>query len=99
MFLFRLANNRYSARQILAWLWRAWRGNRTQAVLNALIGLLGVGVSLASVWAVQHAIDVASGTLSGSIAWSVTLMSRDGMSLVEAELLTGRTHGPPHSHP
>ncbi len=75
MALFRLANNRYSARQILAWLWRAWRGNRTQAVLNALIGLLGVGVSLASVWAVQHAIDVASGTLSGSIAWSVTLMA------------------------
>lgn len=75
MVLFRLANNRYSARQILAWLWRAWRGNRTQAVLNALIGLLGVGVSLASVWAVQHAIDVASGTLSGSIAWSVTLMA------------------------
>lgn len=75
MVLFRLANNRYSARQILAWLWRAWRGNRTQAVLNALIGLLGVGVSLASVWAVQHAIDVASGTLSGSIAWSVTLMT------------------------
>lgn len=75
MVLFRLANNRYSARQILAWLWRAWRGNRTQAVLNALIGLLGVGVSLASVWAVQHAIDVASDTLSGSIAWSVTLMA------------------------
>lgn len=75
MVLFRLANNRYSARQILAWLWRAWCGNRTQAVLNALIGLLGVGVSLASVWAVQHAIDVASDTLSGSIAWSVTLMA------------------------
>lgn len=75
MVLFRLANNRYSARQILAWLWRVWRGNRTQAVLNALIGLLGVGVSLASVWAVQHAIDVASDTLSGSIAWSVTLMA------------------------
>jgi hypothetical protein len=42
-----------------------------QAVLNASIGLLSVGVSLAQVWAVKHAIDVASGTLHGSIYLSL----------------------------
>ena len=66
--------NRYSSAQIFRWLWLAWRGNRLQAVLNAVIGLANVGVSLLSVWAVQHAIDVASGASPGSIFWSVALM-------------------------
>ncbi len=72
--IFRLESNTYSTRQIFRWLWMAWRGNRVQALLNASIGLLGVLVSLASVWAVQHTIDVASGACEGSIAWSVTCM-------------------------
>jgi ATP-binding cassette subfamily B protein len=58
----------------LKWLWQAWRGNRLQAVLNALIGLCSVGVSLGQVWAVQHAIDVASGSADGSIYWAVGLI-------------------------
>jgi ATP-binding cassette subfamily B protein len=60
--------------RFLRWLWNAWRGNRLQAVLNALIGLGSVGVSLAQVWAVQHAIDVAAGSAEGSIYWSVGLI-------------------------
>lgn len=67
-------SNKYSARSILRWLWWAWRGNRLQAVLNALIGQASVGVSLAQVWAVQHAVDVASGVVAGSIYWAVALM-------------------------
>ncbi len=65
---------KYSAKIIFQWLWIAWCGNRLQAVLNAVIGLLQVIVSLAQVWAVQHAIDVASGNYSGSIYWAVGFM-------------------------
>lgn len=59
---------------ILRWLWNAWRGNRLQAVLNAVIGIASVGVSLLQVWAVQHAIDVASGISAGSLYWAVGIM-------------------------
>lgn len=72
--MLRIERSQYSTRQLFQWLWSAWRGNRQQALLNAAIGIAGVGVSLASVWAVQHAIDVASGTTKGSILWSVVMM-------------------------
>lgn len=68
------SNNKYGTRAIAVWLWNAWKGNRLQAVLNAILGLLSVVVSLCSVWAVQRAIDVASGQLSGNIYWAVALM-------------------------
>lgn len=72
---FKIPTPKYSARVIFKWLWRAWRGNQLQAILNAAIGLLSVVVSLAQVWAVQHAIDVASGHSEGSIYWSVGVMA------------------------
>lgn len=72
--MFNIPNSHYSAREILRWLWRAWRGNRLQAVVNATLGLLDVAVSLSSVWAVKHAIDVASHTTEGSLYWAVALM-------------------------
>lgn len=72
--LFNIPNSHYSAREILRWLWRAWRGNRLQAVVNATLGLLDVAVSLSSVWTVKHAIDVASHTTEGSLYWAVALM-------------------------
>ena len=72
--LLKIPPSRYSARTILGWLCQAWRGNRTQAALNALIGLLSVVVSLGQVWAVQHAIDVASGAVRGSLYVAVGLM-------------------------
>ena len=72
--LLKVPHNKYSTAEIFRWLWRAWRGNRLQAVLNASVGLLDVVVSLASVWAVQHAIDVASHVRPGSIFWAVALM-------------------------
>ncbi|MBQ2195405.1 MAG: ABC transporter ATP-binding protein [Prevotella sp.] len=65
---------KYSARVIMKWLWRAWKGNRLQATLNALIGVMLVVISLAQVWAVQHAIDVAAGAQEGNIYWAVGLM-------------------------
>ncbi|MDD7317741.1 MAG: ABC transporter ATP-binding protein [Prevotella sp.] len=72
--LLKIENSRYPARDIMRWLWQAWRGNRLQAVINASLGLLGVGVSLAQVWAVQHAIDVASHSIEGSLYRAVALM-------------------------
>lgn len=67
-------DSKYSYRVIIKWLWKAWKGNRLQASLNALIGLLGVALSLTQVWAVKHAVDVASRTIEGSVYWSVALM-------------------------
>lgn len=63
--LFNLPKSKYDTRTIVRWLWQAWRGNRLQATLNAVIGLLGVVVSLAQVGAVQHAIDVSTPALQG----------------------------------
>lgn len=73
--LLRIPDYKYDTKTLLKWLWQAWRGNQLQAVLNASIGLFSVGVSLAQVWAVKHAIDVASGTLKGSIYWSVAIIA------------------------
>ena len=70
----KIQKSKYQTREILRWLWRAWRGNRLQACLNAVIGLLSVFVSLAQVSAVQHAIDVASGSAKGSLYWAVAVM-------------------------
>lgn len=72
--LYNLPKSKYKASVIMRWLWRAWRGNRLQAVLNAAIGLAAVVVSLAEVWAMQHAIDVASGIEGGNIYWAVGFM-------------------------
>lgn len=73
--LLKIPKTKYPTRTILAWLWDAWRGNRLQAVLNALIGVADVVLSLAQVWAVKHAIDVASGADTGSIYWAVGIMA------------------------
>lgn len=65
---------KYKVRTIVAWLWRVLRGNRLQAVMNAAIGLISVVISLLQVWAVKHAIDVASHVVEGSLYWAVALM-------------------------
>ena len=70
-----LPENHFTAAQIGRWLWRALKGNRLQAVLNASIGLMGVALSLSSVWAMQRAIDTASGAREGSIYWAVGVMA------------------------
>lgn len=62
---------RQSAHKILKWLWRTSSYNRLQAVLNTVIGLAEVAVSLGQVWAVKHAIDVASHHVEGDVIMSV----------------------------
>lgn len=67
--------SKYGSKIILRWLWQVMRGHRLQIFLNALIGLLMVGTSLTQVWAVKHAIDVASHVVEGNIYKSVGLMA------------------------
>ena len=73
--LLKIPKFKYDARTLLKWLWNAWRGNQLQAVLNASIGLLSVGVSLGHVWAIKRAIDVASGSIEGNLYWAVGVMA------------------------
>lgn len=72
--ILRIPKTHYNSSQIFRWLWRASKTNRTQAIINASIGLLSVVVSLAQVWAVQHAIDVAAGSIPGSLLNAVAFM-------------------------
>lgn len=78
------ANSAYTTRDIMRWLWKVWRGNRLQTILNASMGMATVVVSLAQVWAVKRAIDVASGSVEGSIYWAVALMG--GLVLIDFDI-------------
>ena len=69
-----LSTNKYGTARIARWLWTVWKGVRRQALLNASLGLASVAVSLLSVWAVQRAIDVASGSAPGNIYLAVGVM-------------------------
>ena len=75
MKLLSLPNTKYPARTIISWLWLQWSGNHLQAVLNAAIGIADVALSLAQVWAVKRAIDIAAGNAEGSIYWAVATMA------------------------
>ncbi len=71
---FKTKDSKYSAKEIMRWLWAIWQGNRLQAILNASIGVVSVVVSLLAVWAIQNAIDIASHVKPGSIYLAVGLM-------------------------
>lgn len=73
----------YPIRTIIRWLWQSSSDNRLQAILNTIIGLLETAVSLASVWAVKHAIDIASHHIEGSIIRAMLIMA----SLILSTLL------------
>ena len=78
----------FTLSQLVRWLWRVLRGNRLQTVLNAVIGLLGVVVSLLMVWAMQRTIDMAAGYRPGSVYWGVAVMG--GLMLCEFALSISR---------
>lgn len=69
------SDSKYSLRTVVRWLLGVLRDNWLQTSANALNGILGVVVSLSAVWAVKHAIDVASGFHDGSVYWAVALMA------------------------
>lgn len=59
---------------IAKWLWTIAQGNRLQMFLNATIGILQVVASLLSVYAVKHAIDVASHEIEGNLYIAIAFM-------------------------
>ena len=73
--LFDIPENHYTVRQIFRWLWEILQGNRSQAIMNACIGLFGVALGLSSVWAMQRAIDIAAGAREGSLYGAVGVMA------------------------
>jgi len=85
--------SKYGATTIIKWLWKAWKGNRLQAFLNAALGIIEVLVSLASVWATQRAMDIAAGMIGigenirsehftlNALYWAVALMG--GLTLCD----------------
>ena len=83
--IFKLPESKYNWREIARWLWKALRGNRLQATLNTLVGLFGVGLSLLTVWAMQRAIDTASGVRPGSIYAAIGIMA----AIILAEFAVG----------
>ncbi len=72
--ILKIPKHKYDTKSIIKWLWKAWRGNQLQVVLNAVIGLLAVVVSLSQVGAVKNAIDVASGSVKGNIYSAIGVM-------------------------
>lgn len=64
----------YGWRNVTKWLIRIAAGVRTQAIATAMLGLLGVAISLAQVGAVKYAIDVAAHSASGSLPLAVALI-------------------------
>lgn len=49
-----------NTRSIILWFWRILQRLRFQATLNALIGILSVGLDFAFIWATKYCIDVAT---------------------------------------
>ena len=64
-----------SYRSLLKWLWRMWKGYRTQALMNVAIGLGVVALDLLFVWATKLAIDIATGVdTQFSLRWAIFLL-------------------------
>ena len=64
-----------SYRSLLKWLWRMWKGYRTQALMNVAIGLGVVALDLLFVWATKLAIDIATGVdTQFSLKWAIFLL-------------------------
>lgn len=70
-----IPHGRLGTKQIVKWLVRALKGFSLQAGLNVLAGLASVALSLASVYAMQQAIDIAAGSREGNLYKAVALMA------------------------
>lgn len=74
---------------LIKWLWTVLKGNRLQASLNAILGLMGVAVSLSTVYAMQHAIDIACHAVQGSLWLAVGIMAL--LIVVDFAIIISRT--------
>ena len=62
-------SEKYSTWRLLAWIWRASRGARLQALMCALIGVVSVVCSLCFVFLSKETIDIATGVRSGELMY------------------------------
>lgn len=60
------SESKYTTRQLLAWFWRIFTQVKLQSFINAMSGIIRVGLDFAFIWATKLAIDIATGNLSTS---------------------------------
>lgn len=60
--------------RLLRWIWRASRGLRAQAALNALTGLAGVALDFSFIYASKWAIDIATGRAPAPLSRAALLL-------------------------
>ena len=58
------SDSKYSTRQLLAWFWKIFMQVKLQSFINAMSGIVRVGLDFAFIWATKLAIDIATGNLS-----------------------------------
>lgn len=61
-----VGSEKYTTRQLLAWFWRIFRQVKLQSFINAMSGIVRVGLDFAFIWATKLAIDLATGVSSSS---------------------------------
>ena len=60
-------SEKYTIKQLLAWIWRASHGARGQVTLSALVGITSVACSLVFVYLSKEIIDIATGVRTGNL--------------------------------
>ena len=70
----------------MRWLWQASRGLRFQSALNAIVGIVGVGLDFAFIAATKLSIDIATGRHQGlTLRWAACIL----VAILVSRLLLG----------
>ena len=70
-----MEKTRIPVKSLIKWLWKSSKGTRRQAVVNTAVGLVDVVCQLLWVLACKHAIDIATGDVSGSLVVTGTIVA------------------------
>lgn len=70
-----MEKTRIPVKSLIKWLWKSSEGTRRQAVVNTAVGLVDVVCQLLWVLACKHAIDIATGDVSGSLVVTGTIVA------------------------
>lgn len=73
--IFKREDSKYKISAIVRWLYGVLKENWVQTSINGMTGIASVVLSLSSVWAVKHTIDIASGYIEGSVYLAVGIMA------------------------
>lgn len=75
-------NERFSTRQLIAWFWQIFCQVKLQSFINAVSGIIRVGLDFAFIWATKLAIDIATGNVSPSLLPKPTTLVGAGTLLI-----------------